>query len=89
MIANLYSRLGNLEGDIEGMQREINDTKQDINQIQNMLSESAKQLSTLTNFMSNQLTKKKEMTRWEMVLVSAGLSILASVIVGILAVMMR
>ena len=84
---SVQSRLGNLEGDMEGAQRSITDMKDDIKQLTNLVNENTTNITNLTNSVTGMLKaeadKREDWSKWEVMIVTAVLSVGSSVIVAV------
>jgi pilus assembly protein TadC len=88
----MNSRIGRLEGEMNNVERNLDDLKDDFKATKEIVTQNAISISNLTITVRNYIEsktkeerdKEKELSRWEIVFVSAGLSMLSGIVIGII-----
>jgi chromosome segregation ATPase len=90
-------KVGRLEGEMDNVQKDIDELKEDLTQTKKIVGENAVSISNLTMVVKTYIDdknrqereKKQELSRWEVVIVSSMLSTISGIIVGTIVYLMR
>lgn len=80
-------RVGNLEGDMDGVRRELDDLKRSVTALQEVAASNTTSITQLIESVKFLYRQKKEISKYTMIIITSVLTVIGSIISALVVIM--